>query len=120
VLCATNLANFVTVNILDGVDVDWEDSVALQNGTGEAWLITFMTTLRQLLPNAIISHAPQAPYFGGVSIYPKNGYLAVHQAVGSMIQFYNIQFYNQGSTSYNTAHLLFNNSGGWAPGTSVN
>jgi hypothetical protein len=37
-----------------------------------------------------------------------------------MIQFYNIQFYNQGSTPYNTASNLFNSSGGWAPKTSVN
>jgi len=118
--CATNLAKFVTDNILDGVDIDWEDTPAFQNGTGEAWLITFTTTLRQLLPNAIITHSPQAPYFGGTALYPKNAYLAVHQAVGSMIQFYNVQFYNQGSTPYNTANLLFNCSGGWAPGTSVN
>jgi hypothetical protein len=37
-----------------------------------------------------------------------------------MISFYNIQFYNQGSTTYGTAASLFNSSGGWAPGTSVN
>ena len=37
-----------------------------------------------------------------------------------MIQFYNVQFYNQGSTSYSTSNGLFNVSGGWAPGTSVN
>lgn len=37
-----------------------------------------------------------------------------------MIQFYNVQFYNQGSTPYNTSGSLFNASGGWAAGTSVN
>jgi len=120
VTSATQLASFVTTYNLDGVDIDWEDTAAFQSGTGEAWLITFTTTLRQLLPSAIITHAPQAPYFGGTTLYPKNAYLAVEQAVGSMIQFYNVQFYNQGSTPYNTANLLFNSSGGWAPGTSVN
>jgi hypothetical protein len=40
--------------------------------------------------------------------------------VGSTISFYNIQFYNQGSSTYSTAASLFNSSGGWAPGTSVN
>jgi len=120
IACATQLASYVSTYSLDGVDIDWEDTPAFQSGTGEAWLITFTTTLRQLLPNAIITHAPQAPYFGGTALYPKNAYLAVEQAVGSMIQFYNIQFYNQGSTPYNTANLLFNSSGGWAPGTSVN
>lgn len=76
--------------------------------------------MRTNLPNAIITHAPQAPYFGGTALYPKNAYLAVHQAVGSSIQFYNIQFYNQGSSPYNTPQTLFNVSGGWAAGTSVN
>lgn len=76
--------------------------------------------LRSRLPAAIITHAPQAPYFGGIALYPNNGYLAVEQRVGSMIQFYNVQFYNQGSTPYNTAPSLFNVSGGWAAGTSVN
>lgn len=37
-----------------------------------------------------------------------------------MIQFYNVQFYNQVSTTYATGQLLFNVSGGWASGTSVN
>lgn len=70
-------------NNLDGVDIDWEDTAALQAGTGEAWLITLTKTLRQLLPNAIITHAPQGPYFMGPSaLYPKGGYVAVHQAVG--------------------------------------
>lgn len=108
-------------NQLDGVDIDWEDSAAFSSGGGgETWLIKFTTELRAKLPNAIITHAPQAPYFVGTSIYPNGGYLAVHQAVGSTIQFYNMQFYNQGSTSYNTSSSLFNVSGGWAPGTSVN
>jgi chitinase len=120
VVVATSLASYVTTYGLDGVDVDWEDTAAFQAGTGEAWLITFTTTLRQKLPNAIITHAPQAPYFAGTSLYTKGAYVAVHNAVGSMIQFYNVQFYNQGSTSYNTGNSLFNTSGGWAPGTSVN
>lgn len=117
---ALKLADFVKYNHLDGVDIDWQDTAAFQNGTGEQWLITFTTVLRANLPNAIITHAPQAPYFAGTSHYPKNGYLAVNAAVGSMIQFYNVQFYNQGSSFYNTSSSLFNVSAGWAPGTSVN
>lgn len=118
--CALNLADFVKNNNLDGVDIDWEDTYAFQVRTGQQWLITFTTVLRANLPNAIITHAPQAPYFGGTYLYPSNGYLAVDAQVGSMIQFYNVQFYNQDSTSYNSANGLFNISGGWAPGTSVN
>lgn len=120
IVCAKKLADFVMSNNLDGVDVDWEDTAAFQYGTGEQWLIDFTSTLRSSLPTAIITHAPQAPYFGGTSLYPKNAYIAIEKAIGPMIQFYNIQFYNQGSTGYNSSNGLFNSSGGWAPGTSVN
>jgi len=48
---------------LDGVDIDWEDNSAMEAGKGEDWLISFQTKLRQLLPNHVISHAPQGPYF---------------------------------------------------------
>lgn len=61
--CAKSLGDFILNNNLDGVDVDWEDNTAMEAGTGEAWLITFTTQLRSLLPNYTISHAPQAPYF---------------------------------------------------------
>src|SRR5205085_7682608 len=80
----------------------------------------FTTTLRTLLPNHIITHAPQAPYFASTAIYPNGAYNKVHQVVGSFISWYNVQFYNQGSTSYNTYQGLFQTSGGWCPGTSVN
>jgi len=121
-VCANKLADYVSQNQLDGVDIDWEDTAAFNSvsGGGETWLINLTLTLRSRLPNAIITHAPQAPYFAGRTIYPNNGYLAVEQAVGSSIQFYNVQFYNQGSTAYNTSNSLFNVSGGWAPKTSVN
>ncbi|XP_031472548.1 uncharacterized protein LOC116244853 [Nymphaea colorata] len=74
---AQRLADFVASNNLDGVDIDWEDTTAFQSGVGEQWLITFTTVLRNILPSAIITHAPQAPYFGGTAHYPKNAYLAI-------------------------------------------
>ena len=55
---AEDLATFVLGNDADGVDIDWEDYAAMEAGTGEAWLITFTTVLRQRLPNHIITHAP--------------------------------------------------------------
>jgi len=73
----------------------------MEAGTGEDWLIRFTTKLRSLLPNKIITHAPQGPYFKN-DYYPKGGYVTVHQKVGSMIDFYNVQFYNQGNTQYNS------------------
>ena len=120
--CALQLANFVNSNNYDGVDIDWEDTKSFTKGdsSGENWLITLTTVLRQnLKPGAIITHAPQAPYFG-VGAYPKGAYLTVDQAVGSMIDFYNVQFYNQGKGMYETPQNLFNVSGGCCPGTSVN
>lgn len=46
--------------------------------------------------------------------------MAVNQVAGSSISFYNIQFFNQLTTTYNSGQSLFNSSGGWAIGTSVN
>ncbi|KAI8620879.1 glycoside hydrolase superfamily [Chytriomyces sp. MP71] len=122
VAVATKLAKFVTDYRLDGADVDWEDSAAFQNGTGEAWLITFTITLRKLLPSPkyAISHAPQAPYFvNDKKIYPNGAYLTVDKKAGSAIDWYNVQFYNQGDNRYDTCTTLLNTSGGPFPGTSI-
>jgi len=120
--CGKRLAQFVITNQLDGVDLDWEDNAAMEAGKGEQWLITITQTLRQLLPRDkgyIISHAPQAPYFMGKPKYPNGGYLTVDQAVGSLIDFYNVQFYNQDTSDYTTYATLFQKANGWATGTSV-
>jgi len=100
------------------VDIDWEDSGAMEQGTGEKWLIKFTQRLRQLIPQHIITHAPQAPYFSSSS-YKNGAYVAVNQKVGNLIDFYNVQFYNQGDTTYDTYEKLFLTSGGYFPGTSV-
>ena len=39
--------------------------------------------------------------------------------MGHLIDFYNVQFYNQGNTTYDTYEKLFLQSGGYFPGTSV-
>ena len=46
--------------------------------------------------------------------------MTVHKNVGSTIDFYNVQFYNQGDTMYNTYDRLFVNSGSTFAGTAVN
>ena len=76
VVVATNLAKFVNDNNLDGADIDYEDNGAMEQGRGEAWLITFTTTLRNLMPNKVITHAPQAPYFKE-EYYQKGAYIKV-------------------------------------------
>jgi len=117
---AQALAQFVIDNKLDGVDLDYEDNTAMDSGAGVNWIINCTLTLRQLLPASsgyIITHAPQAPYF--MPSYAQGGYLTVDQQAGSAINWYNVQFYNQGNSAYSTYNTLFVSSDGWAGDTSV-
>jgi len=119
---AQKLAAFVSQYGLDGVDVDYEDLNAFNKGDGSAenWLITFTTALRAALPQgAILTHAPLAPWFQPNGRWGGGGYLKVHQSVGSSIDWYNIQFYNQGTTEYTDCNgLLTQSSSAW-PKTSL-
>jgi len=101
--------------------LDWEDNAAMENGTGEAWLIECTKELRRHLPvgQYIITHAPQAPYFTGKNRYPNGGYTRINTEVGYLIDWYNIQFYNQGSNGYDSYASLFSISGGYFPHTAV-
>ncbi|KAJ3206700.1 hypothetical protein HDU82_004345 [Entophlyctis luteolus] len=122
VTTATNLAAFVKANQLDGCDIDYEDNTAMNGGTAEAWLITFMQTLRAQLPSGqyVVSHAPQAPYFFvNTAQYPNGAYITVDRSVGSLIDFYNVQFYNQGSTDYASCETLLTKANGYFTGTSL-
>jgi chitinase len=119
---AKNLAAIVKKYGFDGADIDWEDDSAMQGGTGEQWLITFQKALRAELPSGqyLISHAPQAPYFiVNKAQYPNGAYQTIHKEVGDSIDWYNTQFYNQGSTGYDTCTTLLTKSGGAFPGTSL-
>jgi chitinase len=93
----------------------------MEKGTGEQWLITCTKTLRQYLPKGkyIVTHAPQAPYFVGKPFYPNGGYQTVDKEVGDLIDWYNIQFYNQGDTKYDTFKTLFEESDGFFKNTAV-
>ncbi|WP_028109338.1 glycoside hydrolase family 18 protein [Ferrimonas futtsuensis] len=91
------LAQFVTHNELDGIDIDWEDSAAFvgQGGyDGIEFLVNLTLALRRELPSDryLISHAPQPPYLE--SGYRMSGYLKVLEQAGSAIDMLNIQFYN--------------------------
>ncbi|KAF9073324.1 glycoside hydrolase family 18 protein [Rhodocollybia butyracea] len=115
VTTANTFAAWVIEFGLDGIDVDYEDFNAFDAGTAEAWLISFTTQLRKMLPQGkfLLTHAPVAPWFSP-NIWPSGGYLAVHKSVGSMIDWYNVQFYNQGTTEYTTcAGLLTASSSTW-------
>ncbi|KAI5481514.1 glycoside hydrolase [Pseudohyphozyma bogoriensis] len=51
-------------------------------------------------------------------MYPNGAYLTVHKSVGSLIDWYNIQFYNQGASLYATCSTTLTEATG-IPGTSV-
>jgi len=117
----TALADWVIDNNLDGADIDYEnDNYFNSEGTGENWLIKCTQALRSKLPAGkyIITHAPQAPYFVTDGTYPKGGYLLVDKEVGKLIDWYNVQFYNQGSGQYATYENLFIKNNDF-PGTTV-
>jgi chitinase len=111
VACGHALGNFVLHNNLDGADVDWEDNTAMEDGKGEEWLISFTKALRQIIPDHIVTHAPQAPYFKN-EFYRNGAYMTVHKAVGDLINFYIIQFYNQGDSKYDNYDELFVHASG--------
>ncbi|KIK61785.1 glycoside hydrolase family 18 protein [Collybiopsis luxurians FD-317 M1] len=112
---ANTMAAWVIEFGLDGIDVDYEDFNAFDAGTAEAWLVSFTKQLRTKLPQGtyILTHAPVAPWFSP-NIWTNGGYLAVNQQVGSLIDWYNVQFYNQGTNEYATcAGLLTASSSTW-------
>ncbi|KAF8315343.1 glycoside hydrolase family 18 protein, partial [Clavulina sp. PMI_390] len=107
---------------LQGIDVDYEDMSAMnkQNNGAENWLIEYTNELRNQLPAGqyVITHAPVAPWFSQ-SAYKTGAYYTVNEKAGSNIDWYNVQFYNQGDTQYTTCETLITKSGGDFPGTSV-
>ncbi|KIJ62462.1 carbohydrate-binding module family 5 protein [Hydnomerulius pinastri MD-312] len=114
---ANTMAAWVTEYGVQGVDIDYEDFAAFDAGTGaaEQWLGNFTTQLRTLLPQGeyILTHAPVAPWFSP-NMWGGGGYLWVDSEVGTMIDWYNLQFYNQGTTEYTTCEgLLYNSSSAW-------
>ncbi|KAH7925802.1 glycoside hydrolase family 18 protein [Leucogyrophana mollusca] len=114
---ANTMAAWVIEYGLLGVDIDYEDFAAFDAGTGaaEEWLGNFTTQLRTQLPQGqyILTHAPVAPWFSP-GIWGGGGYLYVDSLVGDMIDWYNLQFYNQGTTEYTTCDgLLYNSSSAW-------
>ncbi|EIW79362.1 glycoside hydrolase family 18 protein [Coniophora puteana RWD-64-598 SS2] len=118
---ANKLAAWVKQYGLDGVDVDYEDFAAInkQDGKAEQWLSTFTSALRAQLPQGdyILTHAPVAPWFS--SKYTSGAYRKVHENVGSKIDWYNVQFYNQGTSEYTTCDGLLETSSSTFPNSAL-
>jgi len=121
-----SLAAYAKQYDYDCVDVDWEEAYYGKfnaGAGGEEWLCTLTDTLYSNLHSdgVYITHAPQAPYFMGstLSQYPDGGYTTVHKNCGAKISWYNVQFYNQGSTTYADYSGLFEQSIGWSKNSAV-
>ena len=76
--------------------------------------------LRKKLPSHKIVCTVSAGYFTGWAKYPKGAFLHVHRQKGSLIDFYNVRYFDQGDSTYSTGQALFNVSTGWAVRTAVN
>lgn len=130
-------ATWVLQNHLDGLDFDMENYqqgfVMYQGSTTQQavdYIVDANNAARAVLgASAYISHAPQAPYFGPVGgssltywTGALGGYTSVYAALpAGSIDFFNVQFYNQGETMYvDYAGLVqTSESGGNFPGTAV-
>lgn len=99
--CARSLALFVKSNGLDGVDVNYQDNIAFNNGVAENWLITFANALRSLLPFHIVSHSIQ-DYLLDKSKYSGGSYSRVISTVGHLLDYYSILYYGQQHTAFAT------------------
>ncbi|AYV82936.1 MAG: glycoside hydrolase [Hyperionvirus sp.] len=124
---ATEVCDFANANLLDGVDYDLEHiEVGFMYGPVKIidWLNKLNDTSREILgDDKLITHAPQAPYFGAIGSTSSwagasGGYSGVYQH-NKTIDWFNIQFYNQDTSSYDTYATLFTQSNGYASGTSV-
>lgn len=118
-------AQFATNNHLDGVDFDFENfttafgtPISNLNKTDTiAWITLATSTARNSLgPQAIITHAPQSPYFNQEFSYGYRDFML--QTPTPEIDLLLIQFYNQGQ-AYTTYDKQFINNDTFHPGTAV-
>ncbi|PRP81142.1 hypothetical protein PROFUN_01976 [Planoprotostelium fungivorum] len=108
---ANKVVNWVKKYKLDGVDVDYEDEKSFSKGTGAQWVISLTKTLRNGLPHGqyLLTHAPQAPHFA-YGTFKDNAYITIHKAVGDLIDWYSVQFYNNDGYE-NCNDLMFHRNG---------
>lgn len=94
----TELAKYAIEHQYDGVDLDIEN--IQMNEDSINWLSAATNSVVQVCQETnyqlIISHAPQAPYFQNGDL----SYAEVEKRTNGAIDFYNIQYYNQGSWAY--------------------
>jgi hypothetical protein len=116
---ANKMAAWVKKYDLDGIDVDYEDFGAVGSSISRTaqWLADFTTQLRKQLPAGqyFLTHAPVAPWFSEAD----GVYRLMDQKAGNAVDWYNVQFYNQGTSEYADCNGLFERSSAAWPHTSV-
>jgi len=129
-LLGKQVADWARNHSLDGVDFDLEnfDTGFRAGGMSDTatvkWVADVTNACRAALGSGgIISHAPQGPYFGPVGATntwagASGGYSGVYRQAPS-IDFFNVQFYNQGAQCYTDYNGLFVTSCSNFPETSV-
>jgi len=125
----TALAKFAVAHSLDGVDFDLENIQPGFNAGGlkgedlVKWMVAANIAVKSINSSLLVSHAPQAPYFGpvGGSLWPgtTGGFTSVYAKAPNAIDFFNLQFYNQGHGCYDTYAGLFTSSCSNFPGTAL-
>lgn len=118
-LYSKTVTDFVLSTSLDGVDFDLENFgpglIAYGSSSSQDtinWLVNVTNITRNTLgPYALISHSPQSPYFSSIGSNnswagPLGGYTGVYNGASS-IDFFNVQYYNQGVTNYVTYNGIF-------------
>lgn len=121
----TAAANFALENNLDGIDLDMENFTntfgtysGMTKEQSIAWLTDATYAARNVLGSgAIITHAPQSPYF---NVEFANGYFDffVQLPTPKPINYLLIQYYNQGATYLDYVSQMINNDN-FHPGTAV-
>lgn len=82
-------------------------------------MAAFQATLRYELGDSyLISHAPLGPWFDDQS-YSDGAYYTVNKEVGSTIDWYNVQYYNQHDAYNDCGSLIHNSSSTQWPATSI-
>eukprot|EP01004_Peranema_trichophorum_P005373 NODE_4232_length_1203_cov_48.340741_g3732_i0.p1 GENE.NODE_4232_length_1203_cov_48.340741_g3732_i0~~NODE_4232_length_1203_cov_48.340741_g3732_i0.p1 ORF type:complete len:338 (+),score=68.79 NODE_4232_length_1203_cov_48.340741_g3732_i0:48-1016(+) len=120
----TRAAQFAKANLFDGVDLDLEFSPGtngpLKDGSGVNWIVECHKAVRAVIgPSAYLTHAPQAPYLGEWA-GPNRGYVQVYKQLNGDIDWFNLQFYNQGEGCYSTYDTLFKSyKSGWDSGNAI-
>ena len=145
----TDVANWAGQNNLNGIDFDIENfavGFTYENMTGDqcvSWVgqatISAYYTISYYNSPIYISHSPQAPYFGPYSSSVPSGvfwtgtcggytniynYCALSSG-GNIINWFNVQFYNQGCENYVSYSQIFVESTTtgseypWFPGTAI-